>query len=108
MSDGDLERLIDHVAANPLIGDVLPGTGGARKLRWKATGRGKRGGVRVITFYSGNDLPVFLLSCFAKNEKINLNAAERNDLKKILSDLATVYVSSVKRQAHDQGRRKNS
>jgi hypothetical protein len=63
----------------------MPGTGGARKVRFAAKGKGKSGGVRVITFYSGQEIPVFLLNVFAKNEKIDLTAAERNEMKKILS-----------------------
>jgi mRNA-degrading endonuclease RelE of RelBE toxin-antitoxin system len=44
-------ELVSFLAANPEAGDVMPETGGARKLRWKAQGRGKRGGVRVIYYY---------------------------------------------------------
>ena len=69
MSAAAIADLINYLAANPTAGDVIAGTGGARKLRWKLPARGKSGGVRVITFYSGTDLPVFLLACFAKKER---------------------------------------
>lgn len=69
MSAAAIADLINYLAANPTAGDVIAGTGGARKLRWKLPARGKSGGVRVITFYSGTDLPVFLLACFAKKEE---------------------------------------
>lgn len=83
--------LIDYLAASPDAGDPMVGTGGARKLRWSAKGHGKSGGVRVITFFSGPRIPVFLLTVFGKNEKANLTPAERNDLKSILTAVVTEY-----------------
>lgn len=83
--------IVDFVAKNPRAGDEIPGTGGARKVRFAAKGKGKSGGVRVITFYSGAEIPVFLLNIFAKNEKLDLTAAERNTLKKILGQLVQAY-----------------
>lgn len=94
--------LIDYVAANPGAGEVMRGTGGARKLRWAGQGRGKSGGVRVITFYSGPPVPVFLLTAFGKGQKINLTAAERNELQRILGEIVSEYQEGVRR--HVQGR----
>jgi len=88
--------LIDHLAANPDAGDVMPGTGGARKLRWGARGRGKSGGVRIITFFSGPPIPVFVLTVFGKGEKINLSQAERNAMRRILGELVVEYRVGVK------------
>lgn len=68
LSRNEIGRFVDHVAANPDTGVSIPGTGGARKVRWAARGKGKSGGVRIITFYSGPDVPVFLLSVFGKGE----------------------------------------
>lgn len=48
--DTEREAFIAWLAANPEAGDVIPGTGGLRKVRWKRAGMGKRGGVRVIYF----------------------------------------------------------
>ena len=58
----------------------MQGTGGIRKLRWSAQGRGKSGGVRVIYYYHNGSVPLFLLTVFGKGEKANLSKAERNDL----------------------------
>ena len=69
----------------------MQGTGGARKLRWGAKGKGKRGGARVITYYGGPDLPVFLMAVFAKGERANLTKAERNELRQVLTSLAEEY-----------------
>lgn len=95
------EALVDHLAAAPDAGEVMAGTGGARKLRWAAGGKGKSGGVRVITFYSGPPVPVFLLTAFGKGEKANLSKAERNELRKVLGELAAAYRKGVRR--HVQG-----
>ncbi len=91
------DALIDHLAANPDAGDLMAGTGGARKLRWAGRGRGKSGGIRVITFFSGPPVPVFLLTAFGKGEKINLSRAEQNALRKVLGDLAAEYRRGVRR-----------
>jgi hypothetical protein len=70
ISDDEREEIINFIAANPLAGDEISGTGGARKVRFARPGRGKSGGYRVITFFSGANIPVFLITVFAKNEKI--------------------------------------
>lgn len=92
-TDTERAALVDHLSANPTAGDVMEGTGGARKLRWGAKGKGKSGGARIITFYSGPFLPVFLLAAFAKGEKANLTKAERNALRDILGELVQAYLS---------------
>jgi hypothetical protein len=91
MSDDERRNLVSHLAANPIDGDLMEGTGGARKLRWSRPGSGKSGGLRVITFYGGITLPVFLMTVFAKNEKANLSKAERNELSAILGELRRTY-----------------
>jgi hypothetical protein len=79
------------VSSDPTCGVVVPGTGGVRKLRVAASGRGKRGGARVIYLFGGDDVPVFLLAVFAKNEKSDLTKAERNDLGRITTALLANY-----------------
>ena len=69
LSDDERKEIVNFLAANPGAGHEIPGTGGARKVRFAGKGKGKSGGYRVITFYSGEDIPVFLLNVFAKNEK---------------------------------------
>ena len=78
--------LINYLAIHPQSGDLMQGTGGIRKLRWAAQGRGKSGGVRVIYYYHNGSIPLFLLTVFGKGEKANLSPSERNDLSK-LTDL---------------------
>src|SRR6266849_5886764 len=91
LSEEERSAIVDFVALNPDAGDEIKGTGGARKIRFARRGKGKRGGYRVISFYSGADIPVFLLNVFAKNEKPDLTKAERNEFKATLSALAAAY-----------------
>jgi len=56
MTDDEVSALVEYLAANPTAGDVIPGTGGCRKLRWAGRGKGKSGGYRTITFYTGRSL----------------------------------------------------
>ena len=91
MTETEKADLIAFLAANPEAGDLMVGTGGARKLRWRRPGTGKSGGYRVITYFAGRSLPVFLLTLYAKGERANLSPAERNTLRGILTGIAATY-----------------
>ena len=91
MSDTERTEIVNFLAANPDSGDEIKGTGGARKIRFAGKGKGKIGGYRVITFYSGVNVPVFLLNVFAKNEKVDLSQGERNTFKNVLIALSDAY-----------------
>jgi hypothetical protein len=93
LSDGERLAIVTWIAANPEAGDVIEGTGGARKVRFAGRGKGKRGGYRVITFFSGTDIPVFLLNIFAKSEKTDLAPKERRVLKCVLASIVETYRS---------------
>lgn len=80
MSADEMIAVVNTIAANPEAGEIMPGCGGARKLRVAKPGKGKSGGYRVITYYAGAAHPAFLLTVFGKNEKANLTKAERNAL----------------------------
>lgn len=84
MTDDECRELVDHLAANPMAGDVIQGTGGARKVRFAGRGKGKSGGYRTITYYGGDDIPVFLLTVYAKGQRTDLSQAERNELRTAL------------------------
>jgi mRNA-degrading endonuclease RelE of RelBE toxin-antitoxin system len=68
----------------PTAGSVVPGTGGLRKLRWGASGRGKRGGVRVIYFWHPASTTLLMLFAFSKNEREDLTPVQRQALRKIV------------------------
>ncbi|MBZ5608040.1 MAG: type II toxin-antitoxin system RelE/ParE family toxin [Acidobacteriia bacterium] len=91
LADPERSKLVAFLGANPIAGEIIPETGGVRKLRWALAGRGKRGGARVIYYYHGQRMPLFLLAAYAKNEKENLNAAERSAMKRLVRILVTGY-----------------
>jgi mRNA-degrading endonuclease RelE of RelBE toxin-antitoxin system len=91
LDEEERAKLVTFVGANPDVGDVIPETGGVRKLRWSARGKGKRGGVRVIYYFHSEAFPLLLLTVYAKNQKANLTKAERNDLKKLVPLLVRSY-----------------
>jgi hypothetical protein len=62
-----------------------------RKIRWATSGRGKRGGARVIYYYYNPSLPLFALDIYAKNEKANLSEADKRSLKRLLPILVSRY-----------------
>lgn len=75
--EDELIDLVNFIAANPFSGDEIPGTGGVRKLRFAAKGKGKRGGSRVIYFVFDEANPIYLLACYGKNEKGDLSSDEK-------------------------------
>lgn len=76
---GQRDAVIDMVAYEPTCGDVIPGSGGLRKVRIGRDGIGKRGGTRVIYYFYNEDFPILLLALYAKNEKADLTAAEKRE-----------------------------
>jgi hypothetical protein len=65
-TEAERQEFVDYIARNPEAGDVIPETGGIRKVRWRRRGMGKRGGVRVIYFYYNPATPLYLLMVYAK------------------------------------------
>ena len=91
LSEEEQADIVSLVAANPRLGDIMPGTGGARKLRIAGRGKGKSGGYRVVTYYAADDVPVLLLALINKGERANLTRMERNELRSALQDYAEAY-----------------
>ncbi len=83
LSKNERDELLFYLSANPKSGDLIQGSGGIRKLRWSAKGKGKRGGVRIVYFFYNHEMPLFLLTLFPKNEKVNLSNSEKNELAKM-------------------------
>jgi hypothetical protein len=81
-TEAEREAIVEMVAADPECGDLMPGTGGFRKVRVGRGGLGKRGGARVIYILRSEAFPIFLITVYAKNEKKNLTKKERNELAK--------------------------
>jgi hypothetical protein len=80
MDDEVRAELVHYMAYNPTAGDVIPGTGGVRKICWALEGRGKRGGARVIFFYHDLEMPLYLFTSYAKSDREELSRAEIKEL----------------------------
>jgi hypothetical protein len=99
LSADEAERIILTIAQNPKAGVIIPESGGARKIRFAAEGRGKSGGYRVITYWGGDDIPVFLLALYSKSERADLSPKERAQLRAYLSAVGAAYRSGVVKYA---------
>ena len=77
LSVDERKDVIDHLAAFPEEGDEIPGTGGVRKIRFAAKGKGKSGGVRVIYYYFDDHVPLYALLIYGKGERADLTPDER-------------------------------
>jgi len=90
-TEAEREQIVAMVAAKPECGEVMPGTGGFRKVRVGRGGMGKRGGARVVYILRSDAFPIFLVTAYAKNEKENLTRKERNDLAKRADEIFARY-----------------
>ena len=86
-NEEERRELIDFLAVNPLAGDEIPGTGGVRKLRFAASGRGKRGGARVVYYYLDDAIPVYALLAYTKAAKTDLTPREKRVVSAIAAHL---------------------
>lgn len=84
-SDDQYQDFLVYIANNPSAGDVVPGSGGARKIRWTGKQKGKRGGVRVI-YVTSRQKEIWLLTMYAKNERENIPAHELGLIRKAICD----------------------
>jgi hypothetical protein len=84
----------------------MQGTGGARKRRFGARGKGKSGGIRVVSYYAADDVPVFLLAIINKGERSNLSKAECNALRKELAGIAADYRRQAARATSSKKRKR--
>ncbi len=87
LDDESYRALQNFLVEQPLTGDVIQGTGGLRKLRWSAKGKGKRGGVRTIYLYLTEKSHIHFLTLYAKNEVSDLTTDEKKILKGIVEEL---------------------
>lgn len=105
LSTAEVTDIVCYLAANPAAGDEIQGTGGCRKVRFAGRGKGKSGGYRTITFYTGDMMPVFLITVFGKGQKGNLSKHERNQLRDITKQIVEVYQEKITRVETKKGAR---
>ena len=84
LSDDEYAAMQQFLVVNPEAGDVIPGSGGIRKLRWGVAGRGKRGGLRVIYFLRLRKDEVWMLTLYAKNVADDIPAKVLRKIKEAI------------------------
>jgi hypothetical protein len=84
LSDEEQSELQNHLIQHPDDGDIIQGTGGIRKIRWGAKGKGKRGGVRILYYWRTAMNHIYFLGIYAKNEATNLTSKEKEYLSKLV------------------------
>ncbi len=94
LSEEERANIIEKLAAQPDLSDERAETGGMRKLRVAAKGKGKSRGYRVITFFTGSLMPVFLVTVYAKNQKDDITDKEKQTMK----SLSAILIDSYKRE----------
>jgi hypothetical protein len=105
LNDESYRALQEELAINPRTGDVMPGTGGFRKMRWAdpRRGKGRRGGLRIIYFYFESEQQIWLMMLYGKNEATDLTPVQKKALKAALD--AEVEARAQVRAAHRGPRR---
>ena len=88
MEDEDYARLQLALAKRPDVGQIIPGSGGIRKMRWAGSGRGKRGGLRVIYYWQMAQGQIWMLLAYPKNELDNLTPDQIKQLKRLVKEFA--------------------
>ena len=87
LDDIDLQNLQAQLLKNPQIGSVIRGKGKLRKMRFAFPGKGKSGSSRVLYVDFVVAETIYLIFAYPKNEKDNLTAEERNNIKKLIERL---------------------
>lgn len=90
----DVETQIEfktYIGLNPCSDDLIPGTGGIRKIRWQGSGRGKRGGVRVIYYVYDDSRPIYLLYAYPKNVQVDLSEDEKRAFRSIVEEMKAIF-----------------
>jgi mRNA-degrading endonuclease RelE of RelBE toxin-antitoxin system len=84
LTDDEYRKLQNELVLRPDAGKIIPGSGGLRKLRWAGSGRGKRGGVRVIYYWFPQKEVLLMLLMYPKSEQDDLTSDQLKTLKRII------------------------
>ena len=87
MTAEEMKTVVDMIAADPMAGVLIRGSGGCRKMRVAGRGKGKSGGYRVVTFFGGAGVPVFLIAVLSKGSDANFSDAQVNAMAKVSARL---------------------
>ena len=96
LSAEEYDELVIYLARYRENGDEIPGTGGVRKLRFAAFGRGKSGGVRAIYYFYDKNTSVYAIFLYGKNEQVDLSPAQKKEVKAFA---ATVKAAAIRKRS---------
>ena len=91
LPDDSFRALQQVLSRRPDAGDLIQGTGGLRKIRWRVPGRGKSGGIRVIYYWATQQGDIFLFTLFGKGDVSDLSQAEKNRFRRALRKTLEEY-----------------
>ena len=92
LTTDERDELVAFLATNPSAGDLIEGTGGVRKVRFAAQGKGKSGGVRVVYYFVPEDGPLYALLLYAKSKQADMSPEQR----KVVAGLAAGLKDALK------------
>ena len=85
----------NFIGVNFLLGDIIPDTGGLRKIRWKNANKGKRGGARIIYYFYDEKHPIYLLFAYTKNVQVDLTEQEKKAMRTLVQQLKKSFLKEV-------------
>ena len=100
----DVETQIEfktYIGLNPCSGDLIPRTGGIRKIRWQGSGRGKRGGVRVIYYVYDDSRPIYLLYAYPQNVQVDVSEDEKRAFRSIVEEMKAIFQRKERQHGAD-------
>jgi hypothetical protein len=109
LSEDGYKDLQARLAANRDLGDLMPGTGGFRKLRWADArrGKGRRGGLRIIYYHFPSDRQIWLLTLYSKDEASDLTAQQRKALKLAIETELAARAAKRRARPHELKEKKS-
>jgi hypothetical protein len=106
MDDDEYNKLQSKLGANPGLGDLMPGTGGFRKVRWADArrGKGRRGGLRIIYYHFKSNSQIWLMTLYDKDEASDLTTKEKKALKAAIENELAARATRRTKAFHRQRR----
>ena len=91
LSSDEQDAIVNLIAYEPTCGNLIPGTGGLRKVRVGRGGSGKRGGARVIYYFYNANFPALLVAIYAKNEKADVSAQGKRKFTALVKEITAQW-----------------
>jgi hypothetical protein len=103
LTEDAYRELQARLGANPEMGDLMPGTGGFRKMRWADArrGKGRRGGLRIIYYHFSSDHQIWLMTLYSKDEASELTAGQKKALRVAIQE--ELAARATKRRTRSRG-----